>query len=146
MLGPVGSFIGDSISLINELPAGCWLLVILILIKCYLSMLPKLILWFKILTCLIVHNIQHGGILDLVFDTSNSNTVSFLPSPFSDQFVLMIKNLMHYFIQNLTVTNLAFNPHYITHKYLCWWYLDARVSENLLWKQSPKKCKLQFLI
>ena len=61
----------------------------------------------------------HGGILDLVFDTSNSNNVSFLPSPFNDKFVLMIKNLMHYFIQNLTVTNLAFNPHDITHKYLC---------------------------
>ena len=33
----------------------------------------------------------HGGILDLVFDTLNSNTVSFLPSPFSDHFVLFFQ-------------------------------------------------------
>ena len=59
MPGPLGSFIDDFISLINELPNSteCWLLVILILIKCCLSMLPKLILWFKVLTCLSVHNI-----------------------------------------------------------------------------------------
>ena len=56
----------------------------------------------------------HGGILDLVFDTSNSNAVSFLPSPFSDHFVLFFPNLMHYFIQNL-----AFDTHYITDKYFC---------------------------
>ena len=54
-------------------------------------------------------------ILDLVVDTSNSNAVSFLPSPFSGPFVFF-PNLMHYFMQNLTVNNLAFNPHYITHK------------------------------
>ena len=47
----------------------------------------------------------HGGILDLVFHTSNPNTVSSLPSPYSDQ--------------NLAVNGLAFNCHYITHKYLC---------------------------
>ena len=41
------------------------------------------------------------------------------------------------FMQNVAVNNLAFNR-YITHIYLSWWYLDARVSENLLWKQSPK--------
>ena len=75
----------------------------------------------QILTCLSVHNIhRHGGILDLVFDTSNSNAISFLPSPFSGHFVLFFSpNLMHSFIQNLAVNNLAFNPHYITHKYLC---------------------------
>ena len=61
-----------------------------------------------------------GGILDLVFDTSNSNAVSFLPSPFSDHFVLFFPTLIHYFIQNLAVNRLVFNPHYITHKYLCW--------------------------
>ena len=52
----------------------------------------------------------HGGILDLVFDA---------PSPFSDYFVLFFSNLMHCFIHNLAKNNLAFNPHYITHKYLC---------------------------
>ena len=34
----------------------------------------------------------HGGILDLVFDTSKSSAVSFLPSPFSDHFVLFSKS------------------------------------------------------
>ena len=33
----------------------------------------------------------HGGILDLIFDTSNSNTVSSLPSPFSGHFVLFFQ-------------------------------------------------------
>ena len=28
----------------------------------------------------------HGALLDLVFDTSNSNAVSSLPSPYSDHF------------------------------------------------------------
>lgn len=37
----------------------------------------------------------HGGILDLVFDTLNSNTVSSLPSPYSDHFILFFPNLMH---------------------------------------------------
>ena len=32
----------------------------------------------------------HGGILDLLFDTSNSNTVSLL-SPYSDHFVLFFQ-------------------------------------------------------
>ena len=36
-----------------------------------------------------------GGILDLVFDTLNSNTVSSLPSPYSDHFILFFPNLMH---------------------------------------------------
>ena len=33
----------------------------------------------------------HGGILDLVSDTSNSNIVSSLPSHCSDQFVVFFK-------------------------------------------------------
>ena len=34
---------------------------------------------------------KHGGILDLVFDTSNSNIVSSLPSAYSDHFVLFFQ-------------------------------------------------------
>ena len=51
-----------------------WLMVILSLIRCCLRMLLKLILQFKIITCLSVHNIQliHEWLLDLAFDTSNS--------------------------------------------------------------------------
>ena len=33
----------------------------------------------------------HGGILDLVFDTSNSNAVSILSSPFSDHCFLFFQ-------------------------------------------------------
>ena len=47
------------------------------------------------------------------------------------------------FIQNLAVNSIAFNPHYLTHKYSCW-YLYERVCENLLWKQSPKQCDVIF--
>ena len=35
----------------------------------------------------------HGGILDLVFDTSNSNAASFLLPPFSAPFVLFFQIL-----------------------------------------------------
>ena len=77
------------------------------------------------------------GILDLLFDNSNSNTVPSFLSPFSDDFFLFYKIWYIIFIQNLAVNNLASNPCYITHKYLCW-HLDERDSENLLWKQSPK--------
>ena len=33
----------------------------------------------------------HGGILDLVFASSNSNIVSVLPLPYSDHFVLFLQ-------------------------------------------------------
>ena len=33
----------------------------------------------------------HGGILDLVFDSSNSDIASVLPSPYSDHFVLSVQ-------------------------------------------------------
>ena len=33
----------------------------------------------------------HGGLLDLVFDTSNSNVVSFQPSPYSEHFLLFFQ-------------------------------------------------------
>ena len=39
----------------------------------------------------------HRRILDLVFDTSNSNTVSSLPSPCSDHFVFLPKSDVLYF-------------------------------------------------
>ena len=57
MPGPLDSFIDDFILLINDLKlnTGFLLLVILILVKYCLSML---ILQFKILSCLNIHNIQ----------------------------------------------------------------------------------------
>ena len=58
--GPLGTFINGFILLINEMTAQhkIWLLVSLILIRCCLRVLPKLILEFKILTFLSIHNIQ----------------------------------------------------------------------------------------
>ena len=53
----------------------------------------------------------HGGILNLVFDTSNSNAAFSLPSSYSDHFFFC-----PILTQHLAVTNKAFNPHYITHK------------------------------
>ena len=89
MLGPVGSFIDDFISLINEL-----------LIQHKMSivgdfnldqMLPEhvakvnpLIQNFNLSQRSHYSTDIHGEILDLVFDTSDSNTVSSLPPPFSD--------------------------------------------------------------
>ena len=66
---------------------GFWLLVILILDKCCLRMLPKLILQsFNLSQHWQYLSHVHGALLDLVFDTSNSNAVSSLPSPYSDHF------------------------------------------------------------
>ena len=118
MPGPLGSLMDNSFSLINELPTQHRMLIV-----GYFNldrMLPKhgakfnpLIENFNLSQLSQSSTYIHGGILDLVFDTSNSNAVSFLPSPFSGLFVFS-PNLMHYFMQNLTVNNLAFNPHYIT--------------------------------
>ena len=47
----------------------------------------------------------HWGTLDLLFDTPNSNTVSSLPLPYSDNFVFVFSNLMHY-----VYTEFSFQP------------------------------------
>ena len=96
MPGPLGSFIDDCISLINELPMQHRMLIVGDLDLD--QMLPKhvakvnpLIQNFNLSQCSQCSTHIHGGILDLVFDTSNSNAVSFLPSPFSDHFVLFFQ-------------------------------------------------------
>ena len=131
--GPLDFFIDDFILSINELPAQHRILavVILILIKCCLSMLPKLIFWFKIWTCLSIHNIQliYGEILDLVFDTSNSNIVSSLPSLYSDHFVRFLQIWCNISIQNLVVNNLVFNHHHIILVMISWLRL-AKICWN----------------
>ena len=96
MPGPLGSFIDDFISLINELPTQHRMLIAG---DFYLDqMLPEHVA--KVNPLIQSFNLSqrsqylthiHGGILDLVFDTSNSNAVSFLPSPFSDHFVLFFQ-------------------------------------------------------
>ena len=89
--------------------------------------------WLITKSCDATH--VHGGILDLIFDTSNSKTVCSLLSPYSDHFLSKSDAL---YTEILTINNLALNSHYITHQYLCW-YLGERVSENLEWSQSPKE-------
>lgn len=78
---------------------------------------------------------KRGGILDLIFDTSNPKTVSSMLSPYSDHFLSKSDAL---YIEGLTINNLALSPHYITHQYIGW-YLGEWVSENLEWSQSPKE-------
>ena len=93
--GPLGSFFDYFILLINELPTQQR-----ILIAGVGQMLPqhvtKVDSLTESLTCLNVHNIQHHilhrEILDLIFDTSNSSTVSPLSSPYSDYFFLFYKS------------------------------------------------------
>ena len=115
MPGPLGSFIDDFISLINELPMQHRMLIVgdfnldQMLPK-HVAKVNPLIQNFNLSQCSQCSTHIHEGILDLVFNTSNS-FVQILCSFFP--------NLMHHFIQNLAVNNLAFNPHYITHKYMC---------------------------
>ena len=142
MPGLLDSFIHDFILLINELATQHRMLIVGDfnldkMLPEHVSNFDPLIQSFNLYQRSQYSTHIHGGILDLVFDTSNSNTVSFLPSSFSDHFVLFFQIWCNIFMQNLVVNNVAFNPHYITQKYSCW-YLDERDSENLLWKQSPK--------
>ena len=121
MPGPLGSFIDDFISLINEMPTQHRMLVVgdfnvdRMLLD-HVAKFDPLIQNFNLSQRSQYSTDLHGGILDLVFDTSNSNTVSSLQSAYSDYFVLFFQIWQIIFIQNLPVSNLAFNPHDITHK------------------------------
>ena len=90
--GPVGFFIGDFILLMNELPIQCRILIVGDFSLDH--MLPEnvaniapLIQNFDLSQRSQYSTHTHGGILDLVFDSSNSNIVSVLPSHYSDHFV-----------------------------------------------------------
>ena len=93
-----GSFIDDFISLINELPTQQRMLIVgdfnldQILPE-HVAKVDPLIQYFNLSQRSQYSTHIHGRILDLVFDTSNSNNVSSLPSAYSDHFV---PNLMHY--------------------------------------------------
>ena len=95
MPGPFASFIDGFISLINELPTQHRILTVGEINLDH--MLPECIA--KVDPLIQNSNLRqrsqystqiHGGILDLVLDTYNSNTVSSLPSPYSDHFVLFV--------------------------------------------------------
>ena len=68
----------------------------------------------------------HGALLDLVFDTSNSNAISSVQSPYSYHFFPFFPNLIIIYIYIKTCADIL----------LC--KFDERVGENLWWKQSPK--------
>ena len=96
MPGPLASFIDDFISLINELPTQHWMLIIGDfnldqMLPEHVAKVNPLIQNFNLSQHSQYSTHIHGGILDLVFDTSNSNAVSFLLSPFSDHFVLFFQ-------------------------------------------------------
>ena len=94
--GPVYSFIDKFILLMNELPIQHRILIVghFNLEK----MLPEnvaniapLIQSFDLSQCSQYSTHIHGGILNLVFDSSNSNNTSVLPSPYSDHIVLFFQ-------------------------------------------------------
>ena len=94
MPGPLGYFIDDFISLINELPTRHRVLIVVDfnldqMLPEHVAKVNPLIQNFNL-----PQRSQYSirlGILDLVLDTSNSNAVSFFPSPFSDRFVLFFQ-------------------------------------------------------
>ena len=96
MPGPLGSFIDDFISLINELPAQHRMLIagdfnLDQMLPEHVAKVNPLIQSFNLSQCSQYLTHIHGGILEFVIDTSNSNAVSFLPSPFSDHFLLFFQ-------------------------------------------------------
>ena len=96
MPGFLGYFIDDFISLINELPTQHRMMIFgdfnvdQMLLE-HVAKVDSLIQSFNFSQCSQYSTHIHGEILDLVFDTSNSNTFSSLPSPFSDHFVLFFQ-------------------------------------------------------
>ena len=81
---------------------------------------------FNLSQCLQYSTRIHGGLLYLVFDTSNSNAVSSLPSPYSDPFVPFFKSDYYICIEFI------FSAHCITCKYL------YTILLFKWWKQSQK--------
>ena len=94
--GPVGSFIDEFILLMNELPIQHRILIVgdfnldQMLPENVANIAP-LNQSFDLSQRSQYSTHIHGGILDLVFDSSNSNIVSVLPSPYSDHFVLFFQ-------------------------------------------------------
>ena len=93
MPGPLDSFIDDFISLIHELPTQHRMLVVGDfnldqMLPEHVAKVDPLIQNVKLSQRSQYSTHIHGGMLDLVFDTLNSNTVSSLLSTYSDHFVV----------------------------------------------------------
>ena len=93
MPGPLDSFIDDFISLIHELPTQHRMLVVGDfnldqMLPEHVAKVDPLIQNLKLSQRSQYSTHIHGGMLDLVFDTLNSNTVSSFLSTYSDHFVV----------------------------------------------------------
>ena len=93
MPGPLDSFIDDFISLIHELPTQHRMLVVGDfnldqMLPEHVAKVDPLIQNVKLSQRSQYSTHIHGGMLDLVFDTLNSNTVSSLLSTYSDHLVV----------------------------------------------------------
>ena len=108
MPDPLGSFIDDFVLLINELPTQHRMLIVGDFNLG--QMLPEHVV--KVEPLVQTFNLSqhsqhsthiHGVILNLVFNTSNLNTVSSLPSSYSDHFVFFSPNLMDYIYTEFTM-------------------------------------------
>ena len=96
MPGSLGTFIDDFILMLNELPTQHRMLIVGDfnldqMLPENIAKIDPLIQNFNLSQRSQYSTHIHGGILDLVFDTSNSSPVSSLPSPYSDHFVLFFK-------------------------------------------------------
>ena len=113
MPGSLGSFIDDFISMINELPAQHSMLVAVDFNPDFNQMLPDhvakvdpLIQNFNLSQCSQYSTHILGGILNLVFGTSNSNTVSSVRLQWSLCF--FFPDLIHYIYTEVSCKQFSF--------------------------------------
>ena len=104
ILGPLGTFIDDFILLINELAMHHMILIVGDfnldqMLPENVARVDPLIQNFDLSQCSQYSTHIQGGLLDLVFDISNSSAVSSLPSPYSDLFVLFSKSDHYIYIK-----------------------------------------------
>ena len=102
--GPFGTFIDGFILLINKLPTQHRIFIVCDfnldeILPDNIAKVDPLIQNFNMSQRLQYSTHLHGGALNLVFDTSNSNAFSFLPSPYSDHFVLFSKSDHYIYIE-----------------------------------------------
>ena len=101
--GPLHTFINEFLLLINELPTQHRILIVgdfslNQMLPENIAKVDPLIQNFNLSHWSQYSTHIHGALLDLVFDTSNSNAVSSLSSPYSDHFFLFFPNLIMIFI------------------------------------------------
>ena len=94
MPGPLGTFIDDLIQMVSELPTQHRILItgdfnLDQLLAENVTKIDPLIEHLNLYQRSHYSTHIHGGILDLVLDSANSNPVSCVPSPYSDHFVIL---------------------------------------------------------